>query len=67
MMARWRASLSSSVSSGEGGKADDPMNWSGVKVKYLQEIVFYRVKYLDEMSQRVKYLEVRDHSDLVST
>ena len=54
MMARWRASLSSSVSSGEGGKAGDPMNWSGVKVKYLQEMVFYKVKYLDEMSQRVK-------------
>ena len=35
-MARWSASLSSSVSSGEGGQAGDPMNCSEVKVKYLK-------------------------------
>ena len=35
-MARWRASLSSSVSRGEGGQAGDPMNCSEVKVRYLK-------------------------------
>ena len=36
-MARWSASLSSSVSKGEGGQAGDPMNCSGLKVKYLEK------------------------------
>ena len=40
-MARWRASLSSSVSRGEGGQAGDPMNCSEVKVKYLKVKVKY--------------------------
>ena len=47
-MARWRASLSSSVSRGEGGQARDPMNCSEVKVRYLKVKVRYlkvKVKY----------------------
>ena len=40
-MARWRASLSSSVSRGEGGQARDPMNCSEVKVRYLKVKVKY--------------------------
>ena len=51
-MARWRASLSSSVSRGEGGQAGDPMNCSEVKVKYLK----VKVRYL---KVKVKYLKVK--------
>ena len=47
-MARWRASLSSSVSRGEGGQAEDPMNCSEVKVKYLKDMV--RIKYQKMLS-----------------
>ena len=36
----WSASLSSSVSRGEGGQAGDPMNCSGVRVKYLKIILW---------------------------
>ena len=43
-MARWSASLSSSVSKGEGGQAGDPMNCSEVKVRYLKFML--NVKYL---------------------